>query len=133
MGNWELVGGADLLNAKSPGTIASMKILEPVDGNTRGAGHKLEQSGLLLVVKTLNSLEGEKRKQSITSSGEPGAAEHQSSHLPEELDSHIIRGVLAVIGVGLPVGNVNLVDTTNEQLQLTGIKDLNEVLRDDLE
>jgi len=58
VGNWELVGGADLLNAKSPGTIASMKILEPVDGNTRGAGHKLEQSGLLLVVKTLNSLEG---------------------------------------------------------------------------
>lgn len=33
---------ARLLNRKSPGAITALKILETVDGNTRGTGSKLK-------------------------------------------------------------------------------------------
>jgi hypothetical protein len=54
------------------------------------------------------------------------------THLPEVLYHGIAFGVAAVIGVLLPVVDVDICDTTNEQLKLTLIEDVDQVGRDEL-
>lgn len=45
-----------LLNRKSPWTIAALKILEAVDGDTRCTSSELEQTRLLLSIPTPDTL-----------------------------------------------------------------------------
>jgi len=52
--------------------------------------------------------------------------------LPEVLNDGILLIVTTVIGVLDPVIDINLTDTTNEQLKLSLIKDVDEISRDKL-
>jgi hypothetical protein len=54
------------------------------------------------------------------------------THLPEVLYHGIAFGVTAVVGVLLPVVDVDICDTANEQLKLTLIEDVDQVGRDEL-
>jgi hypothetical protein len=49
------------------------------------------------------------------------------SYLPEVLDDGILFVVAAVVGVLGPVIDINLRNTTNEQLKLTLIEDVDKV------
>jgi len=49
------------------------------------------------------------------------------SYLPEVLDDRVLLVVATVIGVLCPVVDINLGDTTNEQLELTLIEDVDKV------
>lgn len=91
-----------LLNGKPSGTIGSLQILESVDRDTGGTSSELEKTGLLL--------------------GIPGADD-----LPEVLNNLILLLVAAVIGVLLPVFHIDIGDTTNEQLEFTLVKDVDEI------
>lgn len=107
MSNRELVRGSNLFNAELSGSIASVKLLEAVHGDTGRSGDELQQPGLLFAVKFCH-------------------------RLPEPLDDLFIRSVLAVLGVGLPVLHIDLGDSSNEELKLAGVKDFNQVLGNDL-
>lgn len=52
--------------------------------------------------------------------------------LPEILDDGILLVVTTVIGVLDPIIDINLTDTTDEQLKLSLIKDVDEISRDEL-
>jgi len=52
--------------------------------------------------------------------------------LPEILDDGILLVVTTIIGVLDPIININLADTTNEQLELSLIEDIDEIGRDEL-
>jgi hypothetical protein len=49
------------------------------------------------------------------------------SYLPEVLDDGVLFVVATVVGVLGPVVDIDLRDTTNEQLKLTLIKDVDKV------
>lgn len=53
--------------------------------------------------------------------------ESDDSYLPEVLDNGILFVVAAVVGVLGPVVDINLGDTTDQQLELTLIKDVDEI------
>lgn len=91
-----------LLNGKASGTVGALQILETVDGNTRSSGGELKQTGLLLSV--------------------PGADD-----LPEVLDDLVLLLVATVIGVLLPVIDVDIGNTTDEQLQLALVEDIDKI------
>lgn len=96
-----------LLNGKASGTIGTLQILETVDGNTGSSGGELKQTGLLLSV--------------------PGADD-----LPEILDNLILLLVATVVGVLLPVIDVDIGNTTDEQLQLALVEDIDKIGRNEL-
>lgn len=54
------------------------------------------------------------------------------TYLPEVLYHRITFSVAAVIGVLLPVVDINICDTANEQLELALVEDVDQVLRDEL-
>lgn len=54
------------------------------------------------------------------------------THLPEVLYHRITFGVTAVVGVLLPVVDIDICDTANEQLKLTLIEDVDQVSWDEL-
>jgi hypothetical protein len=54
------------------------------------------------------------------------------TYLPEVLYHRIAFGVTAVIGMLLPVVDIDICDTTNEQLKLALIEDVDKVGRDEL-
>ena len=54
------------------------------------------------------------------------------TYLPEVLYHGIAFGVTAVVGVLLPVVDIDICDTANEQLKLTLIEDVDQVGRDEL-
>lgn len=84
-----------------------MQILESVDGDTRGTSGELEKTRLLF--------------------GVPGA-----NDLPEILDDLVLLLVTAVVGVLLPVVNVDVGDTTDEELKLALIEDVDKIRWDQL-
>lgn len=96
-----------LLDGEPSGAIRTLQILEAVDGDTRGTRGELQQTRLLL--------------------GVPAADD-----LPEVLDDLVLLLVAAVVGVLLPVVNVDVGDTTNEQLQLALVENVDKVSRDQL-
>ena len=55
-----------------------------------------------------------------------------NTHLPEVLYHRIAFGVTAVIGVLLPVIDIDICDTTNEELKLALIEDVDQVGRNEL-
>jgi hypothetical protein len=84
-----------------------LKILDATNGNLRSAGGELQQATLLFRWP-------------------------RSNGLPEPNDDLVRLGVRAVIGVSSPVVHVDLSDTANEQLQLSLVKDVDELLRNEL-
>ena len=54
------------------------------------------------------------------------------TYLPEVLYHRITFSVAAVIGVLLPVVDINICDTANEQLELALVEDVDQVGRDEL-
>jgi hypothetical protein len=104
---WQLIRLARLFNRKPSRPIATLQVLEAVDGDTRGTRGKLQQAGFLLRVPTPDAL-------------------------PEVLDHFVVLRVAAVVGVLLPVLDVNLGDTADEELELALVKHVHEIGGDEL-
>jgi hypothetical protein len=96
-----------LLNGKATWPIRALQVLEAADGDLGRARRELEQAGLLL--------------------GRPGA-----DGLPEPDDDLVRLGVGAVVGVAGPIVDVDLADAADEELELALVKDVDELLRDEL-
>jgi hypothetical protein len=96
---WQLIRFTSLLNRKPPRSITTLQILEAVDGDTRGTCGELQQTRLLLGIPAANAL-------------------------PEVLNDLVVLRVPAVICVLLPVLDVNVSDTTNQQFKLALVEDI---------
>lgn len=96
-----------LLDGEPSGPIATLQILESVYRDTRSTRGKLQQSRFLFSIPTPDAF-------------------------PEVCDNLVVLSVAAVISVLLPVVNVDIGDTTNEQLKLTLIKHVDKVRRNEL-
>ena len=96
-----------LLNRKPPGSIGALQILKPIDRNSRSSRRELQQSALLLGVPAANAL-------------------------PEVLDDLVVLGVPSVIGVLLPVLDVDVGDTTDEEFEFALVEDVYEIRGDEL-
>merc|ERR1712230_9234 len=96
-----------LFNCESSWTIRALQVFEAVDRDMRCTSGKLQKSALLLCVPTANAL-------------------------PEVLHDWVILGVSAVVSVLLPVVDINVCYTTDEEFQLTLIEDVDEIGRDEL-
>jgi hypothetical protein len=86
-----------LLNSKASGTVGALEILESVDGNARGTGGELEKTRLLLSIPS-------------------------ADYLPEVLNDLVLLLVTAVVGMLLPVVDIDIGDTTDEQLKFALVK-----------
>ena len=98
---------ARLLDGKPPRSITALQILEPVHRDPTRSGGKLQQSALLL--------------------GIPGP-----DHLPEILDHLVLLLVAAVIGVFLPVVDIDVSDAADQEFELALIEDVDQVGGDEL-
>lgn len=107
MGFWKVVELSRLLNREPSWTITSLKILESVDRDSRSSSGELQKSRLLFAVPTADCL-------------------------PEELDNLIRLSISSVVGVLLPILNINFGNTADQQLQLSLVKDVDKLGRDQL-
>jgi hypothetical protein len=98
---------ACLLNRKPPGPITALQILKPIHGNPTRPRRKLQESALLL--------------------GIPGA-----DHLPKVLNDLVLFLVAAVVGMLLPVVDVDVGDAADEELEFAFVKDVDQVGGDQL-
>lgn len=103
----QLIRLSGLFNRKPSGPIATLQILEAVDWDTRGSGCKLQQTRLLLGVPAADTL-------------------------PEVLDDLVVLCVATVVGVLLPVFDVDISNTTNQQLQLALVEHVDQIRRNEL-
>lgn len=101
VGFWQVVAFPRFLDRESSRSITSLKIFESVDGDSRSSGGELQKARFLLAVPA-------------------------SDCLPEELDHLIGLGVSSIVSVLLPILDIDFCDTTNQQLQLSLVKDINE-------
>src|SRR5271155_4650883 len=90
-----------LLNGKSSRPITSLQILEAVHRYPASTSRKLQQSTLLLRIPS-------------------------SDDLPEILNYLILLLVSTIVGMLLPVVNVNVSDAANQQLQLSLVEHIDE-------
>jgi hypothetical protein len=81
-----------LLDSKPSRAITALQILETIDRNSAGSRGELQQPRLLLGIPTTNAL-------------------------PKVLDDLVVLGVPAVIGVLLPVVDVDIGDTSDEEFE----------------
>lgn len=88
VGLWKSVRVARLLNSESPGSVASLKVLESVNGDTGRSRGKLKKSRLLFRIPCADDL-------------------------PEVLDNFILLLVSTIVGVLLPIINIDISNTTN--------------------
>jgi len=95
------------LNCKPPRPIRALQVLESVDWNTARSRGELQQTTLLLCVQRSNAL-------------------------PEVLDDSIGLRVPTVVRMFLPVVDINVCYTTDEQLQFTLVEDVDQVGWDEL-
>src|ERR1700737_4893893 len=107
MGFWQIVNLPCFFDSKASRSITSLKVLEAVDWDTGGACGKLEETRFLLAIPASNSL-------------------------PEELDNFIRLSVASIVGVFLPILNVNLCNSTNKELELSLIEDIDKISRNQL-
>ena len=98
---------ASFFNCESSRSITTLQILETIDWNTRGTCSELQETGLLLGIPAANAF-------------------------PEVLDDFVILGVATVIGVFLPVLDVNVCNTTDKQLELAFVKNIYKIRGDEL-
>lgn len=97
---------AGLLDSKPSRPITALQILETVDGNPTGSRSELQQPRLLLSVPAANAL-------------------------PEVLDDLVVLGVATVVGVLLPVIDINVGNTTDEEFELALVKDVDKIWRNE--
>lgn len=88
-----------LLNRKSPRPITPLQILKPINRNATRARRKLQQSTLLLSIPAPNAP-------------------------PEVLDDFVVLRVAAVVGMLLPVVDVDVCDTADQQLEFAFVEDV---------
>lgn len=98
----QLLRLASLLNRKPSRPVAALQILEAVDGDTRCTCGELQQTRLLLGVPAADAL-------------------------PEVLDDLVVLRVPAVVGVLLPVLDVDVGDTADQQLELALVEDVDQI------
>ena len=98
----QLLRLASLLNRKPSRPVAALQVLEAVDGDTRGTCGELQQTRLLLGVPAADAL-------------------------PEVLDNLVVLRVPAVVGVLLPVLDVDVGDTADQQLELALVEDVDQI------
>lgn len=91
-----------LLNRKPSGPITPLQILKPIHGDPTRARGELQQPALLLGVPA-------------------------TDHLPEVLDDLVRLRVAAVVGVLLPVLDVDVGDTADQELELALVEDIDEI------
>lgn len=96
-----------LLDRESSRAIRALQVFEAVDRDTRCTSGKLQKSALLLCIPATNAL-------------------------PEVLHNGVILRVSAVVSVLLPVVDINVCYTTDEEFQLTLIEDIDEIGGDEL-
>lgn len=91
-----------LLNRKPSGTIRTLQILEPVNRDTRSTSSKLQKTRFLLSIPRPDTL-------------------------PEVLDDLVVFGVASVVGVFLPVLDVDVCYSTDEEFEFSFVEDVDEV------
>jgi hypothetical protein len=96
-----------LLNRKPARSITPLQILKPIHRNPRRARRKLQETGLLLGVPATDAL-------------------------PEVLYDFVVLRVAAVVGVLLPVVDVDVGDAADEQLEFALVEDVDQVRGDEL-
>jgi hypothetical protein len=95
------------LDGKPSRTITSLEILKPINRDTRCSCGELQETGLLFRIPAADDL-------------------------PEVLNHLILFLVSSVIGVFFPVLHIDIRDTTNQKLQFTLIKDIDQLRGDKL-
>lgn len=103
----QLIRLTRLLNRKPSRSITSLQILESIHRNPRRARRKLQQARLLLRIPATNAL-------------------------PEVLDDFVVFSVAAVIGMFLPVVDVDVGDTTDQELEFALVEDVDQICGDEL-
>ncbi len=98
---------ARLFNREPSGSVATLEILEAVDGDSARAGGELEQAALLFSIP-------------------------RSNDFPKVLNDFVLLLVATVVGVFLPVLDVDIGDTTDQQLQFSLVENIDEVCGDQL-
>lgn len=99
---WQLCRLAGLLDREPPRPVTSLQVLETIDRNTTSTRGELQQTRLLFRVPLGNAL-------------------------PEVFDDRVALSVATVVGVLLPVVDINVRNTSNEEFKLTLIKDINQL------
>lgn len=149
---------ARLFNGESAWPVTTLQILESVDRDTGCTSCELQESRFLLRIPSTNTLDCSKKRTSVKLSASiatgrrfhaqdeedeqekdmegcqkgEGELEFRSKYLPE-IDNDLVRlGIASIIGMLLPVVNVNIGDTADEQLQFSFVKDVDKILRDQL-
>ena len=96
-----------LLDRKASRTITALQVFEPIDGYSARPGGKLQQSALLLRIPCANDF-------------------------PEVLHHFVAFLVTAVVGVLLPVINIDIGDTPNQEFELPLVEDIDQLGRNEL-
>lgn len=100
-------GAVVAVNVEAVNAIHSLELLEAVERHLGGTCDKLDELGTLFLVK-------------------------RADGAPEPLDLRRRRVVVVVLGVALPVVNVDVGQTRDEQLELLLVEDRDELGGDDV-
>lgn len=95
------------MDVESTEAVHALKFLEAIERYLAGSGNKLQQFGTLLLVVGSNSS-------------------------PEPLDLRGRSSVVVILGIALPVVNINFRKTRNQKLQLLLVEDCDEVSRNNV-
>ena len=96
-----------LLDCKPSRPVTPLQILETIDWNSGRSSSELQESRFLLCIPGPNAL-------------------------PEMLNNLVGLGVSTVVSVFLPIVNVDISDTTNEEFELALIEDVDQICRNEL-
>jgi len=108
MGAWKSVLVAKIfVDAKPSVTVHALKLFEPIEWNFACTSDELQKFGALFLVEGSNST-------------------------PEPLNLWRSRVIIVVLGVVLPIIDIDFRHTRNQQFQLAFVKDGNELSRDDI-
>lgn len=104
---WKLIRFTSLLDREPSRSITTLEILETVDRDTRSTSSELQETRLLFGIPAADTL-------------------------PEVLNDLVVFSVTTVIGVLLPVLNIDICDTTDKEFELTFIEDVDKIRRNKL-
>lgn len=129
MGFRELGFLARLFDREAAGAIGALQVLETVDGDARCARGELQEARFLLCIPAADDLWVGRVSEVVKRGVWLGLL--MFAYLPEVLDHEITLGVAAVVGVFLPVVDVDVRDTTDEEFELALVEDVDEVCGDE--
>lgn len=99
---WQSINLAGFLDSESSWTITALQILEAVDGDTTCSCGELKETTLLFSIP-------------------------RSDDFPEVLNNFVLFLVAAVVGMFLPVIDINISDTTNQEFELALIENVDKI------